>query len=157
MSNDDNESKSKCKDHSTERVKLKGTMYKQSPLLFVLQDIYSSALVYSCGNINTKVLIDDDHNGSNNGKSLEEKEFEEFFRHKATPTLPLEIQPIKNSNKYEYSLFYNTFLDNYYRYPLNLPLNVKEDEQNFEGIELIHDNWNEGILSLHMKIDKNLK
>jgi len=141
------------------RVKPKGTMYKQSPLLFVLQDIYSPTLVYVCGNNDTKVLKEEDHpKDSQGGKTLEEKEFEEFYRHKATPTIPLEIQPLKNLNRYEYSFFYHTYFDTYYSHTLHLPLDLREEEKDdFDGLSFVQNGWDEGILSLRMNIDKDLK
>lgn len=72
---------------------------------------------------------------------INDKYFDEL-EYKAKPILPLSFQPVTEGNKRKYSLYLNMAIDHYYE---NDPPSV------------IQSKWSDGILNLHLVVQKCLE
>jgi len=66
----------------------------------------------------------------------------DYYKYRSRPTIPLNLVQSSGHQKYTYSLFYNTIVDAYYE---NNPPSVS------------CRNWREGVLNLHLNVDRDLK
>ncbi|OUM68391.1 hypothetical protein PIROE2DRAFT_58146 [Piromyces sp. E2] len=116
--------------------KLYGTTYKQSNVLFILQDITTSNILYTCGNNhfvdsipNTNQIKKRKNEEEKEEKKEEKKEKEgniEKMKNNITakeeglkrknvqPKIPLTLIPIKGSNKYYCGFFFHNLYNTYF-------------------------------------------
>jgi len=117
--------------------KLYGTTYQQSAILYILQDLLSPNIIYTCGNNH---FVNHSNTTSKENISKEKRKEEEsssIKKKKAQPIIPLTILPIEGSNKYYCGFFfqnqYNSYFNKIPKQDLHIDL-LKDEKRISEGL-----------------------